>query len=99
RNCSRRGRRKREIPALHSRRGGKMLSCVRVREDGCACGVQPFVTVGMVKVPMRVDQVLDRIGADLCQCGCGFWTRTRITAVDEHLTVPAGKDGDISTCA
>jgi hypothetical protein len=33
-------------------------------ENNCTLRVQPFVTIGVVKVPMRVDQMLDRIGAD-----------------------------------
>ena len=64
RNCSGWRGRKGEAPALHSRRSGEVLSCVRLSEDCCSSGLQPFVAVGMVKVPMRVDQVLDGVGAD-----------------------------------
>jgi hypothetical protein len=53
-----------EIPTLNSRRGREVLSRVRVSENNCARRVQPFVAIGVVKVPMRVDEVLDRIGAD-----------------------------------
>jgi hypothetical protein len=64
RNCSGWRGRKGEVPALHSRRVGEVLSCVGVSENGCTRGVQPFVAIGVVKVPMRVDQVLDWVGAD-----------------------------------
>jgi hypothetical protein len=67
--------------------------------NGCTLGVQPFVAIGMVKVPMCVDQVLDRVGVDWCKGGCNLWTRTRKTGVDKQLTVAAGKDGDISASA
>jgi len=41
-----------------------MLSRVRVSENNGTRGVQPFVAIGVVKVPMRVDELLDRIRAD-----------------------------------
>ena len=63
-NCSGGRGREGEVPTLNSRRGREMLSRVRVSENNCARGVQLFVAIGVVKVPMRVDEVLDRIGAD-----------------------------------
>jgi len=64
RNCSGWRGRKGELPALRSRRVGEVLACVRVRKNGCPRGVHPFVAIGVVKVPMRVDQVLDWVGTD-----------------------------------
>ena len=57
----RRGR-KREIPAVDPRGRGQMLTCVFVREDSRACRVQPFVVIGMIEVPMGVDEVRDGAG-------------------------------------
>ena len=64
RNCSGGRGREGKVPPLNSRRCREVLSRVRVRENNCTRGVQPFVAIGVVKVPMRVDEVLDRIGAD-----------------------------------
>src|SRR5262249_11530404 len=90
---------KREVPALHSRRGGEMFSCVRVSQNGCARRVHPFVAIGVVKVPMRVDQMLDRVGTDGCKCRCDLWTRTRVACVNEQLTVSTGKHRNVPTRA
>src|SRR5215467_9340549 len=68
-------------------------------ENGCASRVQPLVAVGVVEVPMRVDQMLDWVGTDRRECGCDFWARTRISGVDEQFTFPTVKDGNISTRA
>src|SRR5215469_1568650 len=46
---------------------------------------------------MRVDQVLDWVGADGCKCGCDLRTRACKTRVDEQLPVSTRKDGHIST--
>src|SRR5262245_44463554 len=63
-NCSGGPGRECEVPTVHSRRSGEVLSCIRMSENGRTCGVQPFVAIGVVKVPMRVDQALDWVGAD-----------------------------------
>src|SRR5215831_4947715 len=63
RNCSWWRWREGEVPALHSSGVGEALSCVRVSENECTLGVQPFVAIGVVKVPVGVDQLLDRVGA------------------------------------
>src|SRR6516162_1065524 len=62
RDCSRGPGRKGKVPAYNPRRCGEMLSCVGLSEDGCTSRVQPFVAVGVVEVPVRVDEVPDGIG-------------------------------------
>src|SRR5260370_42124177 len=99
RNCSGGRGRKGEVPALDSRRGGKMLSCVLVSKNGCTSGVQPFVAVGMVEVPVSVDEVLDRIGANRCKRLGNPWTRAGKAGINEELIVATGKDRNISTSA
>ena len=42
-----------------------MLARVFVRDDFRAGGMQPCVAVGMIEVPMGVDQMRDRIGAEI----------------------------------
>jgi hypothetical protein len=41
-----------------------MLVGVLMRDDGRALRIQPLIAVGVIEVPMRVDQVLDRIAAE-----------------------------------
>src|SRR5215469_13820406 len=66
-------------------------------KDGCASGVQPLVAIGVIKVPMRVDEVLDRIGTNRGQRVSNFWTRTGKAGIGQQLTVPTGENRDIST--
>src|SRR5260370_779826 len=87
RNCSGGRGREGEVPALNSRRSREVLSRVRVRENNCTGRVQPFVAIGVVKVPMRVDEVLDRIGADGCKRVGDLWTGAGKASIDEELTV------------
>jgi hypothetical protein len=76
-----------------------MLPCVLVSKDRCTSGVQPFVAVGVVEVPVRVDEVLDGIGGNRCKRVDDLWTRTGKAGVDEELTVATGMNGNISASA
>ena len=60
RQRSGRGRREIETPILNALPGVQMLSRVLVGENGCAFGMNPFVSIAVIKVPVRVDQVFDR---------------------------------------
>ena len=41
-----------------------MLAGVLVGDDLCADRVEPLVSIGVIEVPMGVDQVCHRLGAD-----------------------------------
>ena len=56
------------IPVLDALDSGKMLAGVLLRDDLCAGRMQPVVAVGMIEMPVGVDQMRDRIGAELRQC-------------------------------
>ena len=99
-------RREREVPRVHSRRLGQwrgVFSCATIVGAG---GVQPLVAVGVVEVPVRVHELLDRIGADSLKGGGDLRPRhgeARIhqelaVAPREHADVPAGafKHVDVS---
>jgi len=60
-----------------------------------ALAVQPLIAVGVVEVPMGVDQVVDRIEAEAVLCFQDARTR-RSDTIDEHLAVGAGQDGDVA---
>src|SRR6266550_3505185 len=76
-----------------------MLARVLVGENGCTGGVQPFVTVSVVKVPVGVDEVLDRIGTNPGESVGDLGVCTRKTSIDEKFSVATGEDGDISAGA
>ena len=83
-------------PVLHPLDRQEMLARVFMRQDGGAEFVQPFVAVGVVKVPVRVDQVRDRLWAKRRQrCG-DLRARCRDAGIDQHLPVGAAQDRDIA---
>jgi hypothetical protein len=61
-----------------------------------AARMKPFVTVGVIEVPMGVNQVLDRIGAEgierIGDPSSGAWD----TGIDEKFPIAAGEHGNIS---
>jgi hypothetical protein len=61
--------------------------------------MQPFVAVSMIKVPVGVDQVLNRIGANTRQCFVNSKSRCGNACVDEKFAVAARQHGDISARA
>jgi hypothetical protein len=61
--------------------------------------MHPFIPVGMVEVPMSVDEVLDWIGTNLTESVADFWPGAGKTSVDQKLTVATGKNGNIPTCS
>ena len=100
-NRRRKGRRwrggEREVPCLNSGITRKTLAGIFMSNYGCPCIVQPRIAVRMVKVPVSIDQMLDRIGADGCERITDFWTRTDITGVNKKLTVTTGQNGNVSS--
>jgi len=76
-----------------------MLAGVLMSEDSRASSVQPFIPVCVVKVPMGVNQVFDRIRANACKGIGNSRTSACKSGIYEELTVVTGKDGDISTSA
>src|ERR1700730_14115089 len=62
------GRRQRKeiiVPFLDTLYLGQMFPRVLLSDDLCADRMQPFVAVGMVEMPVSVDQMCDRIGAKI----------------------------------
>src|SRR6266436_2028064 len=65
--CAFWSRRKRKVPTFDARRDGKMFARILVRSDLSTDGVQPFVAVSVIKMPVGIDQMLDRIAAKTLQ--------------------------------
>jgi len=57
--------------------------------------VQPFIAVGMVEMPVRVDQMLNWIIAKTHQCLLHL--RARDSGVDKHFAIAAGEHSYVPT--
>src|SRR5580658_506824 len=87
------------IPARYARYHRKVFPGVLLRGDGGAGGVQPFVAIRVVGVPVAVDQVPDRVLADGIKRSRNSGLRYGETGVDEELSVFAGQNRDVSSRA
>jgi signal transduction histidine kinase len=59
--------------------------------------VQPSVSVSVVEVPVRIDEVFDWIRVDAGQSAGNSWVCARETGVDEEFPVPTGEHCNIPT--
>src|ERR1700681_2085898 len=87
------------VPAFNARDFGKMLARVLLCQDARSGSVQPFVTSGVIEVPVSVYQLFDGIRINARQrCG-NMRPRRDDFSINEELSVGAGEDGDISARA
>src|SRR6516162_7885004 len=74
-----------------------MLVGVFMGDNGCPFRIQPLIAVRVIEVPVRVDQVLDRIATEAtglfqdARAGYGY------PGIDEHLAVSTCQDTNIPT--
>jgi len=68
----------------------EMLARITVRNDLCADRMEPFVSTGVIKVLMGIDQVCDRLGAETGQGFSKLRARHANSAINEHLSVGTG---------
>src|SRR5438445_2388319 len=61
--------------------------------------MQPRVAVGMVEVPMGIDEVRDRVSTELRKSLGDLRARYADPGIDEHLAIRARQDGDVSAGA
>ena len=61
--------------------------------------MQPLVAVGMVEMPVRVDEMRDRLGAEIGQRLGHLRARDADAGVDQHLAVGSGEDRDVAAGA
>ena len=99
RNCGNRRWRKIEIPVIDPLRRHQVLARVFMREDCRAFAVEPFVSVGMIEVPMGIDQMLDRVGAEAVGGFQDARLRGGDAGIDKNLAVAARQHGDIAAGA
>jgi hypothetical protein len=87
------------VPVLDALNFGKIFSGVDVADDLGADRMQPFVAVGMVEVPMGVDQMGDGIGPEVGERLGDLRAGDADTAIDQHLAVRAGEHRDVTAGA
>jgi hypothetical protein len=58
--------------------------------------MHPVVAVGVVEVPMGVDEDLDGVAVDGCEGGSELRLAGRIAGVDEQLAFFGGEDRDVA---
>ncbi len=74
-----------------------MLARVRVGEDRRAGGMQPFVPIGVVEMPMRVDQMLDRIVAEGGERLGNLGSSAGNPSVHQQLSIGPRQNRDVPT--
>ena len=78
------------VPVFDSLDLREMLARITVRNDLCADRMEPFVSTGVIKVLMGIDQVCDRLGAETGQGFSKLRARHANSAINEHLSVGIG---------
>jgi hypothetical protein len=72
-----------------------MLARVIMGENDGTLGAQPLVAVGMIEVPMGIDQMSDRIGAEARQRRSDPRARNADPGIDQDPAVEPREHGDI----
>jgi hypothetical protein len=67
-----------------------------MRNDGCASLRDPFIAVGVVEVPMRVDELSDRLAAKRAQRLFYPWARVGQAGIHQQLTVRSAEHGNVA---
>lgn len=89
----------RKFPTFHPDFGGKVLKGVFVSGDLRPFRVQPLVAVGVVEMPVRVDQMLYRFRAEARQRLQDSIPRRRDSGVHEQFAIAPCEHGDIAAGA
>src|SRR5215472_6964794 len=76
-----------------------MFSGVFVGGDFSADGVKPFISVGVVEMPMSVDQMSDRVGTEAIECFHDSGPRRGDPRVNQQLAVVTREHNYISARA
>src|SRR5215467_2530136 len=96
-NRAGRRRRKCEVPSFYPCVLRKMLPCVLMGQYCCAGRMQPFISVRVVEVPMRIDKVLDWVGANARKSVGNFRPCAGESGIDQEFTVATGEDRDVAS--
>lgn len=58
-----------------------------MRNDGRAYGVHPEISVGVIKMPMRIEQMTQGSRGDSMNCGSDLLLRSRKAAIDRYIAI------------
>ena len=64
-----------------------------------AGGMQPLIAVGMIEMPVRVDEMRDGIGAEIGKSLGDLRARHADARIDQHLAIGPGEDGNVAAGA
>src|SRR5262249_52108046 len=84
------------IPIFDALDLGEMLAGVLVGDDFRSDRVEPLVSVGMIEVPMGIDQVCHRLDAEIRQGFGELRARHTNSSIDEHFSVSTRQTGNIA---
>ncbi|MEJ0016946.1 MAG: hypothetical protein WDN25_10320 [Acetobacteraceae bacterium] len=87
------------VPVLDALRRGQVPPGIGVRNDRGAERVDPGIAVGVVEVPVRVDQPRDRIGAEFRQRALDIAPRRGDAGIHQQLAIGARQHGDVAARA
>src|SRR5664279_6458849 len=93
------GRRQRKeviVPFLDTLYFGQMFPGVLLSDDLCSNRMQPLVAVGMIEMPMGVDQMCDRIGTEIGESLRDLGTRDTDSSIHKHLAIGTCQHGNVS---
>jgi hypothetical protein len=72
-----------------------MLPGILMSDNDRSFAMQPLVSVSVIEMPVRIDQMPNRIGAESRQRFGDPWARDGNSGVDQNLSVASGEDGDV----
>jgi hypothetical protein len=84
------------IPILDPLNPGEMLAGIVLGDDLGAGRMQPCVAIGMIEVPMGVDQVRDLLVSEPIERFGELRARYADAGIDHDLAILAGENGDIA---
>jgi hypothetical protein len=64
-----------------------------------ARGVHPLVAIGVIEMPMGVEQMFDWIGTKTAKRVSNFAARAEVPRINDELAVASRKHGNVSTRA
>ncbi len=75
------------VPILHALDLGKIFSRILLCDDLRARCIEPSIAIGVIEVPMSVDQVSDRTRSEIRESFAELRLRDADTGVDQNLAV------------
>ena len=96
RNSARRKGKEIVIPFFDALNFLQIFAGVLMSNDFGARFVEPGIAVGVIKVPMRIDEVRNRVGSESGKGLGHLRARYADAGIDQHLAIAPGNHGDIS---